>query len=157
MPTADELPALAQEVEDYLTSLKVDDLTRYMARKYYPIAWNKPSVHLDGGIVSSSQGLMIHARGEEDLRVSESRVREREGRNTRRDQRIADKEFGARWIAWQEQCTQRNAWIEQANAEWRKRVGEMTKAMSQWKQYVEEARLEFQTRKLTPVPAQPSK
>lgn len=154
--SANEFPALAPEIEAILDQHNVDDLTREIARKYHK-DWGKASPHLNSHPIETWQQLFIHARCEEEARITNARLEEREGRNARRRQRAAQKQSGPAWLAWQEQCTQRNAWIEQANAEWRRRVDAMNKAMAQWKAYVQEARSEYQQRKATPPPVQPAK
>lgn len=150
------LPALSQEIEDHLTEHGVNDQSRYMARKYFK-DWGKPSPHLDGGLINSWPGLFIHARGEEDGAVHAARVDDLKSKTERRKARAAREEFGAEWLAWQDQCAQRNAWIERLNAEWRKRVGEAKANRAQWEAYVEAARLEYQTAKGTPTPVQPKR
>lgn len=156
MSREDELPALAPEVEAYLTEGNVDDESRYMWRKYYS-AWGTASVHLDGGNIVTPAALMMHARGEENARVSNARIEEREGRNKGRQSRAAREKFGAEWLAWQAQCTTRNAEIERLGAEWRKRIAERKANAMLWDTYVDESRAAYQAAKLTPVPTQPSK
>lgn len=156
MPRANELPALAPEIEDFLTQNNVDDESRYMWRKYYS-AWGTPSIHLDGSNIVTAAALMMHARGEEEARVSNARIQEREGRNKGRESRAAREKFGTEWLAWQAQCTARNAEIERLGAEWRKRIAERKANAAQWDVYVDESRAAYQAAKLTPVPPQPVK
>lgn len=155
MANLDEVAPLSQEVEDYLTSMNVDDETRFMCRKYYPLAWNKPSTHLQGGIVQTWQALMMHARGEEEARVRNARLEERELRNARKKRQAKTAEQSAEWVQWHRDCTARKAWIEGKVAEWRRRVAERKASDAQWDAYVEQARLEMQAAKATAVPAQP--
>lgn len=151
----DEFPALVQEAEDFMTANAVDDQTRYMARKYYPTSWGHSSAHLGGGTVNSFQALMLHAKGEEDARPARARLEERERRNAKTKAKAADAEKSSAWVQWHQECTARKAVIEQKNAEWRSRVAAMQKAVSDWKQYVEAARADYQAAKLVPVPPQP--
>lgn len=151
-----KLPALSDEVEEYLTSQGASEETRYMARKYFD-QWGKPSIHLDGAAIGTWPALMLHARGEENKRVSTARVEERETRNAARKARIVKGQFSEAWLKWQAQCTERNAWVEEANIEWRKRVDAMNLAVAQWKAHVSEARTEYQRRKAIPAPPPPVK
>lgn len=150
------LPALAPEVEEHLTANAVDDQSRYMARKYFK-DWGKVSPHLDGNFINSWQGLFMHARGEEQGVAHNARIEDLTSKTERRKARAAREQFGAEWLAWQEQCAARNAWIERLNAEWRKRVGEAKANKAQWDAYVEAARLEFQAAKNTSTPVQPKR
>lgn len=152
-----EFPRLPDEIEQWLEPQNLTAETIYMWRKYFPIAWGKPSPHLDGGIVNSDVGLMVHAGGEEKARGSNAIIEEREGRNAKRKRQVANAEQSAEWVVWHRVCTERKAAIEAASAEWRKRVAQRNKWMAESSLYVEEARVALQNAKLVPVPLQPGK
>lgn len=151
------LPALADDVEDYLTSQNVNDETRYIARKYFK-DWGKASPHFEhNGPIQSWPGLFIHARGEEAAEVKNVRLEDMQTKTERRKARASKEQFGTDWLAWQAQCTQRNTWIESLGAEWRKRIAARKTAMAEWDAFVDSARAAYQDAKLTPAPAQPVK
>lgn len=151
-----ELPALAPDIEQFLTDNAIDEAGRYMARKYAK-DWGKASSHLDGAAINSWPALFMHARGEENSVVKNQRMEERQGRNERRKARASKEQFGTDWLAWQGQCSQRNAWIESLAAEWRKRVSARKAAMAEWDLHVTEARIAFNAAKATQAPPQPVK
>lgn len=151
------LPALNDEMEAFLTEQNVNDETRYMWRKYYPIAWGKPSPHVDAIMIMTGAALMMHARGEEAASAKQVRLDYMDSRTERRKARASREQFGAEWLAWQAQCAQRNAWIESLAAEWRKRVNARKAAMAEWDKHVSEARNAFNAGKATQAPPQPMK
>lgn len=150
------LEALSPEVEASLEAQMPSDEARYMARKYFK-DWGKQSPHLDGVAIVTWAALMIHARGEEQSTVKTARLEDMQSKTERRKARASREQFGTEWLAWQAQCSQRNAWIEGLSAEWRNRVAQRKVNMAQWDAYVDEARIAFQNAKATPAPPQPVK
>lgn len=150
------LPPLAPEVEASLEAQMPSDQARYMARKYFK-DWGKQSPHLEGRAITMWPALMIHARGEEEALITNTRLEERMGRNERRKARTEREGFSAEWMEWQRQCTLRNNWIEQANLEWRRLVAERGNVLRDLDARVAIARTEYTARKATQAPPQPVK
>jgi hypothetical protein len=151
-----ELAPLSDEIENWLTENSVDDATREMWRKYYH-CWGQSSPHLEAnGIIQTPAGLMIHARGEEEARLKQSRLEERESRNRKRARTEAQANNSSAWVEWHKLCSERKQKIEEANKEWRKRIAERKASDLQWDAYVEQSRAAYHELKSSPIPERPS-
>ena len=150
------LPPLSDDLEQALTEGGANDETRYMARKYYPIAWGKVSPYsTHNHPISTWGGLWNHVREAEKNESKEVRIEDMRSRTEARKLRKQKSEQGAVWVAWTNNCTARNVWIEESNTEWRRRVAHAKAEKAKLDAFVEEARLEYQSRKAVPAPARP--
>lgn len=150
------LSPLADEIEQFLTEQGVNDETRYMARKYYPIAWGKVSPYsTHDHPISTWGGLWNHVREAEKNAGKEVRIEDMQSRTQARKQRAQKSAQGAAWVAWTNNCTARNVWIEESNIEWRRRIAIVKAEKAKMDAFVEEARVEYQRRKAVPAPPRP--
>lgn len=128
---------------------------------WWPHIWMKQSEYLDGKFVTTIPGLLMHAEAAQKDYKKKQREQEKADAVTRRENKEQreqrDVEFSEHFLAWQNECAQRKAWVEAKCAEWRKRVAMKKEAMLQWETYVEEARLDYQNAKATPVPPRPQR
>lgn len=153
----DSLPRLADEIEEALISHGVTGPeSLYMARKYYPLIWGKVSPYSEHDHpVTSLPALWNHAREAEKHAAKDARVEDIQSRTEARKQRKQKSEQGAAWVAWTNNCTARNTWIEESNIEWRRRVNHAKVEKAKLDAFVDEARVEYQRRKAVPPPARP--
>lgn len=151
--------------EPYLHSF--NETERELIRKYYHACWLTHSPHCpDNGhgptapTVFNLKHVLQHAIGNEAELAKLERREERAGRNerrtTRKERDAAATQRGAAYIQWANDCAARNAWIEEANIEWRKRVSARKAILAQWDAYVSDARTEFDSRKCVPAPVRPT-
>ncbi len=120
-------------------------------RAYLPRVWGTPSTYTNVTILSLPALLEhIEAATKADAKlVKAERIRASVVKSD------VDLKHSAAFAAWQSECQMRNAWIEEKAGEWRKRIAERTAAMSKWNEYVEAARIEYQSAKATTAPPRP--
>lgn len=155
--------------EEYLPS-DATEAEKILLRREFHAFWGKPSPHLDGNYVTTLPGLILHTRAVEALAKGEdskrSRVAAREERKAEREERQrnrearavqsqADIEFSMRFVAWQEECRQRNVWIAGKKEAWRAAVAGAKESRAQWDAYVARLRAEAQAAEATQPPAMP--
>lgn len=148
-------PELAPEMEQWLTANNVDDESRLMWRKYYPIAWNKPSPHVDSPMIHTPHALMLHAHGEEAAAKSAVRMEELQTRVDGRKRRAAQSEQGEEWVKWHQLCRERKQRIADKKKAWHERISYVAEQKRQMSAWVDQARAELYAEQATPVPPAP--
>lgn len=158
---AEEHPWLAS-YEEHIKSYP-DDVAK-LIRTYYPLAWMKPSIYFDNGagqplIVDSLVMLIQHAQRADAARLTMLRAEEildRAERRAARGESAAHKESNAKaWSEWQQQCRDRQLWIEQQVERWRTAIAERKVAIAQWDAHVSALRSNMNNARKVPAPARP--
>jgi hypothetical protein len=118
-----------------------------LMKAWWSRAWNRPSQYLDGKVVLSLSGLLLHIEG-----AAKHEALERKSAQTQHGS-----EFAGDYIEWTKQCAARLAWIESKNEAWRDAVARAAEARMQWAAFIDAARKEYKAAKATPVPPRPKR
>lgn len=148
-----------EQLEAWMTEQQFDETEKALFRKYYPLAWNKPTAHAEvpGTIITTVPHLFRHARAEEERIAAETRLDDARTRTQAREQRINAGEQSAEWVHWHAACQARKQRIADAKAAWRKAVADADMQRAQLNAIVSEARSNMVTAEAEPVPTRPTK
>lgn len=149
-------------MEAWMDEQGFDEQEKVLFRKYYPIAWNKPTAHseIPGTIITTIPHLFRHARTEEQLLASEVRLDDARTRTQAREQRISYKEASinsaSAWKQWHIECQARKSRIAEAKKKWHDRITEGANKKREIDAWVAEARNQLYTAQAEPVPTKPA-
>lgn len=126
-----------------------------VVRRHFQSAWCQNSTVL-GIFVGNLKTLLMHGHAIDKAQAKRNREQAPEKRAAERAAQDVQRAANAAvWAEWQNQCRQRNEWIQGLDVEWRARVEQRRKAVEQWDAFVEQARDAVRAARAVPAPLRP--
>lgn len=147
------------EIETWMDEQQFDEEHKALFRKYYPIAWNKPTQHSEvpGTHITTVPHLFRHARAEEELAASALRLKDTQSKLEARERRARTSEQSGEWATWHAECQARKQRIADAKIKWHARNQEVANKKRELDAWAQEAYTDLHKAQAEPVPLRPVK